>query len=166
MPRKKEVTEETWNAVRLEYISAGASMRALEKKYGIPFNRIRTRLENENWMAQREALSAETTQKSLDKLADIKSDECVRAFKVANKALDKLEECIESLDAEDPYATRNLKNITSAIKDLKEIGVFRSNLDRMEQEARINKLRKDAEEEQKDTTITVTFAGDIEEYGD
>lgn len=59
-----------------------------------------------------------------------------------------------------------LKQLSAVLKDLREIGIFRSELDRKEQEARINKLRKDAEEEQKDTTITVTFASDMEEYGD
>ena len=54
--------------------------------------------------------------------------------------------------------------MTGAIKDLKEIGVFRSDMDRLEQQARINKLRKDAEEEQKDTSITVTFEDEMEEY--
>jgi hypothetical protein len=78
--------------------------------------------------------------------------------------MDKLEECIEQINPEDEYATKNLKSITSAIKDLKEIGVFRSALDEQEQKARIKKLQKDAEEEEKDTTITVTFEGEMGDY--
>lgn len=55
-----------------------------------------------------------------------------------------------------------LKQLSAVLKDLREIGIFRSELDKKEQEARINKLRKDAEEEEKDTTITVVFEGDME----
>lgn len=50
-----------------------------------------------------------------------------------------------------------LKQLASVLRDLREIGIFRSALDRQEQEARINKLRKDAESELPDTDITVTF---------
>ena len=59
-----------------------------------------------------------------------------------------------------------LKQLSAVLKDLREIGIFRSELDKREQEARINKLRKDAEEEQKDTTINIVFEGDMEGYGD
>lgn len=57
-----------------------------------------------------------------------------------------------------------LKQLSAVLKDLREIGIFRSELDKKEQEARISKLRKDAEEEQKDTTITVTFEGEMGDY--
>lgn len=50
-----------------------------------------------------------------------------------------------------------LKQLASVLRDLREIGIFRSALDKQEQEARINKLRKDAESELPDTDITVTF---------
>lgn len=55
-----------------------------------------------------------------------------------------------------------LKQLSAVLKDLREIGIFRSALDKKEQEARINKLRKDAEEDNKDSTITVVFEGDME----
>lgn len=59
-----------------------------------------------------------------------------------------------------------LKQLSSVLKDLREIGIFRSELDKKEQEARINKLRKDAEEESKDANITVTFANELDEYAE
>ena len=57
-----------------------------------------------------------------------------------------------------------LRQLSAVLKDLKEIGIFRSELDRREQEARINKLRKDAEDEQGDNTIEVTFGEDVDDY--
>lgn len=53
-----------------------------------------------------------------------------------------------------------LKQLSAVLKDLREIGIFRSELDKKEQEARIKKLQKDASEEEVDTTITVTFMED------
>ena len=61
---------------------------------------------------------------------------------------------------------QGLKQLSAVLRDLREIGIFRSELDKKEQEARINKLRKDAEEEQTDQTIHVVFEDGIEEYGD
>ena len=167
MAKKVIVSEEQWTQLRLEYISSSeVSMRGLQKKYGIPFNQIRNRVEQEKWQEQRETLKAESTQKSIDLLADINAEKCTRAFRLADKVMDKLEEVVEKIDAEDEYAVKKLKDVTGAIKNMKEIGLFRSSLDQAEQEARIKKLQKDAEEEETDNTIIVQFASDIEEYGD
>jgi transcriptional regulator of heat shock response len=167
MPKKVMVSEEQWDKLRIEYISdADVSMRGLQKKYGIPYNAIRNRCEAENWMSQREEVRSQTTQKSIDLVSSFQADECSRAFRIANKLMDKIEESIEALEATDAYIFKNIKSLTSAIKDLKEIGVFRSEMDKMEQMARIKKLQKETEEEVKDTKIVVTFDTDDDEYGE
>lgn len=161
MPRKKEVSEETWDKLRLEYISSSdVSMRGLQKKYGIPFNAIKNRVDSEGWKDQREEFKSKSMQKSIDLLADHNAEECSRAFRLASKVMTKLEEAVDSIDTHDDYAIKNLKEITSAIKNLKEIGVFRSQLDRMEQEARINKLRKDAADDTSTNDVKVIIEDD------
>ena len=164
MPRKVEVSEETWDKLRLEYISSqDVSMRGLQKKYGIPFNAIKNRVDGEEWNKKREEYLTRSMQKSIDFLAESRAKECTKAFKVASTILDKIEAIVSKIDDESPDALRDIKSATSAIKDLKEIGLFRAELDRQEQEARIRKLQKESEEEQKDTTITVKFME--EDYG-
>lgn len=54
-----------------------------------------------------------------------------------------------------------LKQLSSVLRDLREIGIFRSELDRNEQIARIDKLRKDTEEDDKDTMITVVIDDEL-----
>lgn len=158
MPKKKiEISVDMWQTIKNEYVTTDISIRGIQKKYGIPYNRIRDRADAEGWNDERETLKDKINQKSIDLLAEHKAEECTRAFRVANKILDKIEEIVEHIDTESPDALRDIKSATSSIKDLKEIGFFRADLDRQEQMARISKLRKDAEEEQKDTTITVTF---------
>ena len=166
MPKNNaiQISDETWEKIRYEYVTTGISIRGIQKKYGIPFNRIKTKVDNEKWNDDREDCRKKINQKSIDLLVDHKAEEVTKAFRIANSAMDKLSECIEQIDASDVDATRKLKNITSAIKDLKEIGVFRSALDEAEQKARIRKLQKDAEEESKETTINVVFEGDMDEY--
>ena len=43
--------------------------------------------------------------------------------------------------------------------------MLKTELDRMEQEARIEKLRREAAKEDRSSTITVTMEGDIGTYG-
>ena len=161
MPKRVEVSEETWDRLRLEYISSPeTSMRGLQRKYGIPFNAIKKRVDNEDWNKQRDEFRTTSMQKSIDLVTDFKAEETTRAFRIASKVMDKLEQVVENLDVTEIDVEKRLKSIASAIKDLKEIGVFRSALDQAEQEARIKKLQKDAEEEQTDAEITITFMED------
>ena len=166
MPQKIEVTDEMWEQLRMEYVSSDISLRGLEKRYGIPFNQLQKRAKAGKWVDIREERKSKRLQKSVDLIAEHQANECTRAFRVANKVMCKIEEYVDKIDLEDESAMKNLKSITSAIKDLKEIGLFRSMLDQAEQEARIKKLQKDAEEESKDANITVTFANDLEEYAE
>lgn len=58
-----------------------------------------------------------------------------------------------------------LKAITSALRDIKEIQMLKTELDHREQEARIAKLQKEAQEEDnRETEFKVTLVGDLEEY--
>lgn len=59
-----------------------------------------------------------------------------------------------------------LKQLTVALKNLKEIGIFRADLDEREQRARIAKLEKEAKEEQTDTSIVISIEGELNEYAD
>lgn len=156
--KHSDIPENVWNAMRTEYISSdNSSYRQLEKNYGVSFNKIRKRSLEEDWQGKREEFKTNRANKSLDLVAEYQAGECAKAFKVASKLLEKIEKAVDAIEDADTGA---IKQLTGAIKDLKEIGVFRSDMDRLEQQARINKLRKDAEEEQTDTTITVVFEED------
>ena len=165
MAYRNNVPDETWDKLRLEYVSSSdVSIRGLEKKYGISYSMIRTRCQNEKWLEQRDELKKQAMDKSIDLVSGHMAEECSRAFRLASKVMDKLEEVIDSIEKDDSDATRYLKNITSAIKDLKEIGVYRSELDREEQIARIKKLRKDAEGGERDTNITVVIDDEVKRF--
>lgn len=60
---------------------------------------------------------------------------------------------------------KGVQELSNAIKNLKEVQMLKSELDEEEQKARIKKLRKDAEDDQKNTAITVKFEGDVSKYG-
>ena len=164
MSRKNsDIPENVWNAMRTEYISSdNSSYRQLEAKYGVSFNKIRRRSLDEDWQGKREEFKSNRANKSLDLVAEYQATECAKAFMVAGKLLDKISESVDAIISVD---TENIKRLTGALKDLKEIGVFKADLDRLEQQARIKKLQKDAEDEEQDKEIIVTIKG-AEEYAD
>lgn len=63
---------------------------------------------------------------------------------------------------------QGVKQIASALKDIKEIKMLQSSLDKQEQEARIAKLRADTAkgEASADDELTVVFEGDMGSYGE
>lgn len=57
---------------------------------------------------------------------------------------------------------RGLKQLTSALRDLKEVQMLKSDADRREQEARIAKLEKQSASAEQDAAIEVVFSDDAE----
>ena len=62
---------------------------------------------------------------------------------------------------------QGLKQIASALKDIKEVKMLRSELDRQEQQARIDKMRAESQKhEETAQTIEVVFAAGPEEWNE
>lgn len=160
--KRVEIPEKVWEQIRNEYISTETSYRLLEKKYGVSYAKIQAKARVGKWQEEKERFKSNRTNKSLDMICDHQAKEISKAFTVANKLLDKISIAVDLIEDGNTGA---IKQLTSAIKDLKEIGVFRADMDRREQMARIAKLEKETAEEQTDTTITVKFEN-AEEYGD
>lgn len=59
---------------------------------------------------------------------------------------------------------KGLKDIASALRDIKEIQMLKTELDKREQEARIAKLQKEAESEDEGNEIQVVITGKAKEY--
>lgn len=150
-----------WNKLKAEYIAGGTSYRKLAEKYGVSFSTLKENARRGKWTELREKArhKADTTfanlmgEKQAKRSADIDD--------VANKLLDK----ITSMLLQEGLTTQSVKHLTSALKDIKDIKGIKTDLDKKEQEARINKLIKDAEEEKKDTNITITFGDEVKKYG-
>lgn len=61
---------------------------------------------------------------------------------------------------------QGLKQIASALKDIKEVKMIQSELDRQEQLAKIDKLRKEAMVEKENNEVKVAIVGELEEYSE
>lgn len=151
-----------WKAIKAEYIRGGTSYRKLCSKYGVSFSSLRGIAGKEKWTELREQAQHRADTKLVEKVSDESSGKNTKIIDVADKLLDKLNQVLDKIDYR---KTKDLKNITAALKDLKEIKGVKSAIDLKEQEARIAKLEREAQaDKREDNDIKVTIEGDLEEY--
>ena len=150
-----------WNAIKTEYITnPNTSYRKLAEKYGVHFTNIAKKAKEENWQQDRIQHANTTLTNSIDAITNAKVDRALRLQSVAEKLLDKIEALIEYTEA-----PQSIRQLTAAIKDIKEIQMIKSEADLREQEARIANLRKQAEKDNdKKEGIEIVFDAGPEEW--
>ena len=151
-----------WQAIKTEYITTDTSYRKLAQKYGVDSAVIGRRAKNEEWVKLRQQHINKTQTKALNAIASQQASRAARLQTVADKLLAKVERLIE-VD-EELLDTSSMRDISRILKDLKDIQMIRSDADMREQEARIDKLRKEAAVEKENNEIKVTIVGDLDEY--
>lgn len=102
--------------------------------------------------------------KHTDKTKTIEYDNDRRPDKPTKEVIHEEEKLLEVKSIID---RQGLKQIASALKDIKEVKMLRSELDRQEQEARIEKMRAESQKhEETAQTIEVVFAAGPEEWNE
>ena len=99
--------------------------------------------------------------KSVVKVKDIEYDNDMIPDKPTKESIVESESIVECKTIID---RKGVQELASAIKSLKEVKMIRTELDDEEQKARIEKLRKDAMDEQIDNEITVSFCDEADDY--
>lgn len=156
-----------WTQIKSEYITdSKSSYRKLAEKYDVPFATLQCRARKEKWAELKKQTQDNIITKTIDKDTEKKVDRMTRLLNVADKVLEKIEVAVDELSTEGIVLDKStLKQLTGALKDIKDIQGVKSDRDIREQEARIRKLEKEAEDDtKKDTTITVQFEGDISKW--
>lgn len=131
-----------WNKLKAEYIAGGTSYRKLAEKYDISFAILRRVAERENWTKLKTQAKQKADTKIVNSVAKDMSKNAVKINDVADKLLDKI---VLLLDEFEGIDSQSIKQLTSSLKDIKDIKGLKSDIDLREQEARIDKLRKDAD---------------------
>lgn len=146
-----------WNKIKAEYIAGGTSYRKLAEKYSVSFNTLKGVAIREKWTELKEQADNRATTKIVKDVGNKNGTHSVKINDVADKLLDKI---IEMLDMEG-LGSQSIRHLTSSLKDIKEIKGIKSEIDLKEQEARIDKLRKEIEDGEANTSVTVKLEGDI-----
>ena len=150
-----------WTKIKTEYITdSKSSYRKIAEKYDVSFNTLQCRAKKEDWAKLKRQAQDKITKKTIDKDIQNKVDRATRLLNVTDKLLLKIEETVEELSTEGIVLDKaTLKQISGALKDIKDIQGIKSDRDIREQEARIRNLEKQAESEDKNNDITITIGG-------
>ena len=149
--------------IKAEYIKGGTSYRKLAEKYGVPRSTLERKAKDEKWTELRRQVECKTEAKIVDAISDDAAEKAVNIIDVADKLLKKINDSMDDMISD----SQSVKHLTSALKDLKEIKGYKSSADMREQEARINKLIKEAAKETEgDKNIEVVLSSELEEYSE
>ena len=151
-----------WKKLKAEYIAGGTSYRKLAEKYGVPRSNIERRAKAEKWTELRGQAEVKAEAKIVESVSEKNAKIDDKYYNLVDKLLDKAEEVIVNTPV---WQATSLKEMATALKYLKECKGVKSEIDLREQEARIAKLQKEAEAEDKESNeIKVTIEGDLEIY--
>lgn len=151
-----------WKSIKAEYIAGGTSYRKLAKKYGVSFSTLRGIAEREKWTDLKAQAQHNADTKLVKSIGEQNGTYTVSINDVANKLLEKIVAMMEM----DCVSSQAIKQLTSALKDIKEVKGIKSDIDLREQEARIENLRRQAMAEEDSKDIVVKIGSDVEEYSE
>ena len=153
-----------WKKIEAEYITTDTSYRKLAQKYGLNQATIAQKAKAEDWVGKRKQQASTAQALILEKDITKKVDRATRLKTVADKLLDR----VEDLVAQDDHLTASaIKNLSDALKNIKEAQMIRTQEDIEEQKARIAKLQKETEkEDSKKEPIRVIIDDGLRKYSE
>jgi transposase-like protein len=138
-----------WQAIKTEYITTDTSYRKLAQKHGVNATNIAKRASSEGWVEQRKQNASKTLAKTLNAVGRKQAEQTAKLFGVSDLLLDKVKRLLE--ENEELLAdTSAMKDVSVVLKNLKDLLMIKSEIDLREQEARIEKLRADAQQRNND----------------
>lgn len=146
-----------WKKIKAEYIRGGTSYSKLAEKYGVSLSTLTKHGMREKWAD----LKNDTRKKAEAKLSESVANQEAKREDSFQSLADKLLQHIDNnIDVLASSATA-VRDITAALKNLRDIKGLKSELDMQEQIARIEKLRKEVQSDadDKDKKVIVTIAG-------
>ena len=150
--------------MRKEYIKGGISYQKLAEKYGVPFGTVRRIAKDEKWGQQRAEVKQKSMQKSVEAIAAQTADVDSSIHDAAMALLDAFNVSVQGARGLNAKQLRDYGAALKSIQDVLTNGP--SDLDILEQEARIEKLRREAEKSDSAGSgqVTVQMEGDIDGF--
>ena len=158
---------EDWIKIRKEYITdERTSYRTLAQKYGVSYVAIGKRARSEGWKQQRDECVRKSLTKYVESASTRNAERLNRLQNVADKLIDKVEEVINRSDFDVIVTNSLLRQMSGALKDIKDVQNLKSDLDIKEQEARIKNLERQTQSADEVNEIKVTITGEADEYSE
>ena len=152
-----------WKTIETEYVTSDISHKKLCEKYGICRSTISKKASEDNWTEKRNKHRAKTVSKAVNAVGTKQANMAAKLYGVGGLLLDKVKSLLED-NPELLADTSSMKDVSVVLKNLKDLMSVKSDADMREQEARIDKLRKEAMVEKENNEVKVTIVGDLDEY--
>lgn len=154
-----------WLAVKTEYVTTAIGYRELSKKHRVRYKTLADRAKAEGWVEARHQYREKAITEAENAMAAQYAARIMKFQGVADRLLEKIE-AISDADGAQTMNPKDIRALTAAMLDLKDIMDIRSKADTREQEARIANLERQARAEaDKALEITVRLTGGLESYG-
>lgn len=157
-----------WKKIKAEYIRGGVSHRKLAEKYGVPFSTLKKRSASEKWTDLRNQRGTKSDQKLVEAIASQEAEKAVDLENTLKDLAMRLAEKISDGISDGTYVkASDVRDVTIAMKNLREIAGARAKKDLEEQQARIDKLRHDTQDKDaEDKEIKVIISDTAKEYSE
>lgn len=147
-----------WKKIKAEYVR-GVSYRRLSEKYGVSFSSIQKRGASEKWTDLRKKAGRKADEKLVESIASQEHKRVEMFNSITEKLLQRISDGLD--DGTIVLSPKGYNDLTAALKNLNSL---KSRMDEAEQQARIDKLRKEAAIEEQNNEIKVVISSDLEEY--
>lgn len=152
-----------WKTIETEYVTTDISHRQLAEKYGIGRSRLSQYASKEKWGEKRDQHRAKTVAKAVNAIGTKQAEMAAKLYGVGGLLLDRVKSLLED-DPELLADTSSMKDVSVVLKNLKDLMSVKSDADMREQEARIEKLRREAEPEKQSDVPKLIVEGLPEEF--
>lgn len=149
-----------WKKIKAEYIQ-GTSYRKLVKKYGVSSGTLLGKIKAEKWTDLRKQKQCKTNAKIVERIASQEAEKAVDLDDTLRDLAMRLAKNISDGISNGTYAkASDVRDVTIAMKNLREIAGARARKDLEEQQARIDKLRAE------DNEIRIVISDTAKEYSE
>ncbi len=152
-----------WKTIETEYVTTDISHRQLAEKYGIGRSRLSQYASKEKWKEKRDKHRANTVAKAVNAIGTKQAEMAAKLYGVGGLLLDRVKLLLED-NPELLADTSSMKDVSVVLKNLKDLMSVKSDADMREQEARIEKLRREAEPEKPSDVPKLIVEGLPEEF--
>ena len=152
-----------WKTIETEYVTSDISHRELCEKYGICRSTISKKASEDNWTEKRNKHREKTVSKAVNAVGTKQANMAAKLYEAGGMLLDTVKRMIEE-NPEMLAETSSMKDVSVVLKNLKDLMSVKSEADMLEQEARIAKLRKEAERDDVSHAPTLVVEGLPEEF--
>jgi hypothetical protein len=149
-----------WAKIKAEYIS-GSSLRQLSEKYGVPKGTLSKKCWREKWEDARKRKGIKAESKIVDACATKEAKKACKVNDIADVLLEKLSEGVVGIKPTDFSLMMDAATILLRLKDSKK-GL--NELDLKEQEARIAKLRREAERDDTEKAVEIVMPPELRRF--